>query len=109
MVLINYFCQLFQNSTELFAFSTKLILLFVSFLFLPLHQISIVDNMRQFSLHITHSYSDVLLLSRFSLRSIIYDLSHHDRNTLYHLSVIAAEEHLITTSPVVTTLEFQSI
>ena len=46
IVLINYFCQLFQNSTELFAFSTKLILLFVSFLFLPLHQISIVDNMK---------------------------------------------------------------
>ena len=64
IVLINYFCQLFQNSTELLAFSTKLILLFVSFLFLPLH-----DNMRHFSL-------------RFSLRSIIYDLSHHDSNTL---------------------------
>ena len=64
------------------AFSTKLILLFVSFLFLSLHQISTVDNMRQFSLHITHSYSDILLLSRFSLRSIIYDLSHHDSNTL---------------------------
>ena len=63
IVLINYFCQLFQNSTELLAFSTKLILLFVSFLFLSLHQISTIDNMRQFSLHITHSYSDVLLLS----------------------------------------------
>ena len=82
IVLINYFCQLFQNSTELLAFSTKLILLFVSFLFLSLHQISTIDNMRQFSLHITHSYSDILLLSRFSLRSIIYDLSHHDSNTL---------------------------
>ena len=31
IVLINYFCRLFQNSTELFAFSRKLILLFVSF------------------------------------------------------------------------------
>ena len=57
---------------QLLAFSTKLILLFVSFLFLSLHQISTIDNMRQFSLHITHSYSDILLLSRFSLRSIIY-------------------------------------
>ena len=71
IVLINYFCQLFQNSTELFAFSTKLILLFISFLFLPLHQISTIDNMRHFSLHITHSYSDILLLSRFSVGSII--------------------------------------